>query len=200
MSRAVASDKRRVTDCQCRSMNENATTLSSRTIGAIIMISARAYSPLGIASARKAERRWKASRNAGPFSRSERLRVPRCAASSAFSYAAATCACTLALQPPGQCLVNVENVALATDGLQIDRVRRIGFDLAAQTIDLHVDGAFAAGRIVARQLVPGDRRAEAAGEQAQEIALTLRELDRLLTALELATPDMESVVAHADFL
>ena len=42
MSRAVASDRRRVTDCQWRSMNEKATTLSSRTIGAMMMMSARA--------------------------------------------------------------------------------------------------------------------------------------------------------------
>jgi hypothetical protein len=42
MLRAVASESRRVTWFQCRSMNANATTLSSSTIGAMMMMSARA--------------------------------------------------------------------------------------------------------------------------------------------------------------
>ena len=42
MSRAVASDRRRVTACQWRSMNTKATTPSSSTIGAMMMIRARA--------------------------------------------------------------------------------------------------------------------------------------------------------------
>ena len=42
MSRAVASERRRVTACQWRSMNVNATTLSSSTIGAMMMMSVRA--------------------------------------------------------------------------------------------------------------------------------------------------------------
>ena len=42
MSRAVASDRRRVTGFQWRSMNTKATTLSSTTMGAMMMISARA--------------------------------------------------------------------------------------------------------------------------------------------------------------
>ena len=42
MSRAVASESRRVTACQWRSMNTKATTPSSTTIGAMMMMSARA--------------------------------------------------------------------------------------------------------------------------------------------------------------
>ena len=42
MSRAMPSDSRRVTWFQCRSMKVKATTLSSSTIGAMMMMRARA--------------------------------------------------------------------------------------------------------------------------------------------------------------
>jgi hypothetical protein len=42
MSRAVASESRRVTWFQCRSMKAKATTLSNNTMGAMMMIRARA--------------------------------------------------------------------------------------------------------------------------------------------------------------
>ena len=41
MLRTVASDRRLVTACQCRSMKVKATTHCSSTIGAMMMISAR---------------------------------------------------------------------------------------------------------------------------------------------------------------
>jgi len=51
MLRAVASDRRRVTDCQWRSMKTNAMTPSSTTIGVMMMSRARANRPFGKASA-----------------------------------------------------------------------------------------------------------------------------------------------------
>ncbi len=44
----VTVDRRRVTVCQCRSRNTKVSTDWSSTIGAMMMISARAYSPFGI--------------------------------------------------------------------------------------------------------------------------------------------------------
>src|SRR3978361_1423842 len=48
MSCTTAADRCRVTVFQCRSMNTNATTDCSTTIGTIMIRSARAYSPVGI--------------------------------------------------------------------------------------------------------------------------------------------------------
>src|SRR5580658_8467468 len=48
MSDTTAADRCRVTVFQCRSMNTNATTDCSTTIGTIMISSARAYSPVGI--------------------------------------------------------------------------------------------------------------------------------------------------------
>ena len=44
----------------------------------------------------------------------------------------------------------------------------------------------------------GDRHADALGEHAQQVALALGELDRLLVVLQLAARHVEHVVAHAD--
>src|SRR5258705_7672663 len=82
---------------------------------------------------------------------------------------------------PSRPSVRVKYIALSAHGLQIDWIGRIGLDLAAQPVDLHVDGALAAARrIVAGQFVAGDRRAAPLGEQAQEVALALGELDALV--------------------
>jgi hypothetical protein len=39
----------------------------------------------------------------------------------------------------------MQNITLSTHGLEIDGIRGIGLDLAAQSVDLHVDCALAAG-------------------------------------------------------
>ena len=53
-------------------------------------------------------------------------------------------------KPPMPLSIDIEDVALAPDRLQVDRVRRVGFDLAPQAIDLNVDCPLAAGVVVAR--------------------------------------------------
>ena len=46
--------------------------------------------------------------------------------------------------------IDIEDVALAPDRLQVNRVRRVGFDLAPQAVDLNVDRPLAAGVVVVR--------------------------------------------------
>ena len=64
-----------------------------------------------------------------------------------------------ALQAPS---VGVEDIALAAHRLQVDGIGGVGFDLAAQAVDLHVDGALAAGRIVAAPVRGGRSATRAA--------------------------------------
>src|SRR5262249_47797243 len=96
--------------------------------------------------------------------------------------------------------VGVQYITLTPDRLQINRIGRIGLDLAAQTVDLHVDGALTAGGIVTGELVAGDRRTRPLRKQAQQIALALAEFDWLVLALELAACDVERVITHLDLV
>src|SRR5262249_8771690 len=100
-------------------------------------------------------------------------------------------------RPPS---VGVQYIALASDCLQINWICRIRLDLAAQTIDLHIDRALTARGVVAGELVAGDRRARPLREEPQEIALPLREFDGLVLALELPARDVKRVIAHPDLV
>ncbi len=107
-------------------------------MGVMMISSARANRPLGIASliqrrpvacAASAQALMAAMRPTGfPVSPSKPATIcylPRCPSS-----------------------VGIEDIALAAHRLQIDGVRRVTLDLAAQPVDLHVDGALAAGIVV----------------------------------------------------
>src|SRR5262245_6509040 len=84
--------------------------------------------------------------------------------------------------------------------LEKDRVRRIRLDFSPQAVDLHVDRTFAAGGIITCQLVARDRGARPLREQAQQVALTLGELDGLVVASKLPPPHVKNEIAHPDFV
>jgi hypothetical protein len=69
-------------------------------------------------------------------------------------------------------------------------------DLAAQAIDLDVDGALTAAVLALGELMAGHRHAWPLGEIAQQVALALGEPHRLAVALELAARDVEHELAH----
>ncbi len=70
--------------------------------------------------------------------------------------------------------VCVEYVTLAAHSLKINRIGWIGSDFTPETVDLHVDGPFAAGYfIAAAKLVTLDGRTALLGELAQKIAFPL---------------------------
>src|SRR5262249_7237476 len=88
-------------------------------------------------------------------------------------------------------------VADAAHVLHQQRVGRIVLDLAAQAVDLHVDGALAGRAVVAGERLPRHRLAGGGGEQAQHVALAIRQPHDLLAALELPAPEMEAELAEA---
>src|SRR3990172_6987757 len=95
--------------------------------------------------------------------------------------------------------LGIQDVAFATDRLQIDRVTRIFLDLAAQAVDLHVDGALAAAIGVLSELLPRNRNAGTLREIAQQIALALGQAHRLAVELQLAARYVKDEIAHAHF-
>ena len=92
----------------------------------------------------------------------------------------------------------MQDVTLAPDRLQIYRIGRIGFDLAAQPVDLDVDRALSAVAAAACQFVTRDRGPWPLCELPQQVAFAFRQLDRLVLPLEFSTPDMEGQITQPD--
>ena len=97
-------------------------------------------------------------------------------------------------------LFHAQPIANAAHGLQPDRVGRIALDLAAQPVDLHVDGALADLGFAADQLVARDGLAGARGEDRQDLLLAVGQLQRLAAPLQLAPRDLEGVGAEDELL
>src|SRR3954453_18630220 len=97
-------------------------------------------------------------------------------------------------------LFHQQPVANSARRLQVHRVRRIGLDLAAQPVDLDVDGPLAATVRNFQELVPLDGLAGTGCEHAQELALSFGDTHRLVATLELAALEVEGERAEADHL
>src|SRR5260221_14121935 len=70
-------------------------------------------------------------------------------------------------------------------------------DVGAQAVGLHVDGALAGRAVVAGERLPRHGLAGGGGEQAQHVALAIRQPHDLLAALELPAREMEPELAEA---
>src|SRR5581483_1004554 len=81
---------------------------------------------------------------------------------------AGTNASTATVIPPLLSPRDGQPVADATNGLQIERIGRIRLDLAAQPVDLHVDGALAGGAVVRNQRQARHRLARCRGEDRHD--------------------------------
>src|SRR5262245_29079941 len=88
-------------------------------------------------------------------------------------------------------------VADAAYGLDQQRVGRVALDLAAEAVDLNVDGALADGAAVAGKRKPRHRIAGRGRQHPQHLAFPVGKMDGLLAALELAAPDVEQEFAKA---
>src|SRR5262245_16284864 len=84
-----------------------------------------------------------------------------------------------------------ETVPDAAHRLQEQRIGGVALDLAAQAIDLDVDGALAGGGAVAGEREARHRLARARGEHAQHLAFAVGEMDDLLALAQLAARDVE---------
>src|SRR5580700_8474543 len=84
-----------------------------------------------------------------------------------------------------------EAIADATHGLHDERIARIALDLAAQPIDLHVDGALAHRLAVAGQRLARHGLAGACGQDPQHFALAVGEADHLFAAAQFAARQMK---------
>src|SRR5690606_8988789 len=88
-------------------------------------------------------------------------------------------------------------VADAAHGAEIQGIGRIALDLAAQPVDLHVDGALAGinaggGEGLARYGLTGAR-----GEHAQHLAFAVGDAHRLAVARQLAAAEVKLELAEA---
>jgi len=70
-------------------------------------------------------------------------------------------------------------------------------DLAAQAIDLHVNGTLPDRAVSAGERLPCDRVTGCCGEQAQHFALPIGEPHDLLAAFEFAADEMEPELTEA---
>ena len=171
-----------VTSCQWRSMKTKATSAWSSTTGAMMMISARANRPLGrIALMPRVDT---------PPAR----RASRAAAGAGASGRASPSA------PVSAYAGDRQPVADAAHGLQVERIGRVGLDLAAQAVDLHVDGALAGRAAGHHQLVAAHRLAGRGGEDRQDLALALGQVDDLAAALQFQLLAVEGERAEAELL
>ena len=84
-------------------------------------------------------------------------------------------------------------------GLEIDRVARIGLDLAAQAVDLHVDGSFA-GVVSIDENVTRHGLSRIGREDPQQIAFALGQPDRIGVLLQVAATKMEGEGAECDLV
>src|SRR6516162_3472202 len=82
-------------------------------------------------------------------------------------------------------------VADAAHRLQIERIGGIGLDLAAQPVDLHVDGAFAGGTVARHQCQARYGFAWRRGEDRHDLALAVGEMDEIAAAAKLEALAME---------
>ena len=90
-------------------------------------------------------------------------------------------------------LFYTEPIPNTAHGLQPDRIGRIALDLAAQPVDLDVDGALADFRIVADKLVAGYRLTCPRREDRQDLLLAVGQLQRLAATLQFAPGNLERV-------
>src|SRR5712691_10905560 len=94
--------------------------------------------------------------------------------------------------------LGLERIASAADGLQIARVARIGFDLAAQPGHLHIDIADVAAELRRfRQVLARDRLAGPRCEARQQPRLGSRQAHDLAGAEQLAAGEIEAKSAKA---
>ena len=86
----------------------------------------------------------------------------------------------------------------AAHRLQVDRVGGIDLDLAAQAVDLHVDGALVGAAPPPASSSRGDVAAGAVAEDGQDLALALGDADDLVAAAQLAAVEAEDERPEAD--
>src|SRR5690606_12674795 len=91
-------------------------------------------------------------------------------------------------------------VADAAYGLEPDRVGRVALDLAAQPVDLDVDGALADVGFPGDEFVARNGFAGAAGEDRQYLLLAVGQLERLAAALQFAARDLERIRSEDELL
>src|SRR5205807_1769744 len=87
-------------------------------------------------------------------------------------------------------------IADSAHGLHEQRIGGIELELAAQPIDLHIDGALAGRAAIAGQRQSRHGLAGRTREQPQHVALTVGEADDLLAAPQLAARDVEAELAE----
>src|SRR5690606_21323717 len=86
--------------------------------------------------------------------------------------------------PGGSSLFDTQPVSNTAHCLQPYRIGRVALDLAAQSVDLHVDRPLAHLRVVAHQFVTRNRLSGALGEDRQDFLLALGQPQRLPATLQ----------------
>src|ERR1700748_2616894 len=162
-------------------MKTPATTVCRITIGTIMINSARAYRPVGIQPLKALP--------SLPFAAETRPAAERIRVRPVSSV-------LIGIWTSGRC---DQAVADAAHRLQEQRACRIALDLAAQPVDLHVDGALVdaaiAGQRPARHgLAGGDR------QDPQHLALAVGEMDDVLALAQLAAAEMIDIRPERDLL
>src|ERR1700722_15279940 len=184
MSCTTAADRCRVTVFQCRSMKTKATTDCSTTIGTIMIRSARAYSPVGIQPL-----------NALPIQ-------PLTAETRPAAVRISVRPVSIVLMRPVSSRVCSwrcdQAIADAAHRLQEQGACRIAFDLAPETVDLHVDRALVDRAVAAGQRAARHGFARRGRQDAQHVALAVGEVNHLIALPQFAALEMIDVGSERD--
>ena len=97
-------------------------------------------------------------------------------------------------------LFDAEPIPDAAHGLQPNRIGWVAFDLAAQPVDLDVDGPLSDLRFAGHQLMAGDCLAGTSGENRKDFLFAIGEAQCFAAALQFAFGDLERVGAENDLL
>src|SRR6202020_1427305 len=98
----------------------------------------------------------------------------------------------------GRSSVSDEPIPRSSRRLQVYRIRGVLFNLAPQPIDEDIDRSLLSGAARSRQRFARNDRARVCTEQAQHLALALRDANRIVSSSQFSALKREREAAEAD--